>query len=88
MDWFDAYDYAKHENHNPFSKVNLETALVVGAKSDLLFPQNQQEEMVKLLNDSGCKAELDMTESVQGHDSFLVDEVNYSRIIRKYLNEL
>jgi len=88
MDWFDAYDYAKHENHNPFSKVNLDSALVMGAKSDLLFPRNQQQEMVDLLHESGCEAELNITDSIQGHDSFLVDEENYSRIIRKYLNEL
>lgn len=88
MDWFDAYDYAKHECGNPFTEINLDSALIVGAGTDLLFPQSQQETMAKMLSSVGCKTELHITDSVQGHDAFLVDQDNYSRIVGEYLNKL
>jgi len=88
MDWFDAYDYAKNESHNPFANVRLESALVVGARSDLLFPQSQQKEMAELLNKTDCKTEVNITDSIQGHDAFLVDHENYSKIIGDYLQNL
>lgn len=88
MDWFDAYDYACHEFHNPFDSVQLQSALVVGAQTDLLFPPAQQEEMAQHLQDSGCPTDLQITDSVQGHDAFLVDQDNYSQIIGDYLARL
>ena len=88
MDWFDAFDYNKSDLHNPFTEVKLDTALIVGAQSDLLFPQSQQGEIAALLNDIGCQAEINITDSIQGHDSFLVDQDNYSAIINKYLNNI
>jgi len=88
MDWFDAFDYAKNESHNPFERVNLDSAMVVGARSDLLFPKEQQKEMATLLNDAGCETQLEITDSIQGHDSFLVDVENYSKIVAEYLKDL
>ena len=88
MDWFDAYDYAKNESHNPFANVRLESALVVGARSDLLFPQSQQIEIAELLNKTDCQTEVNITDSIQGHDAFLVDHENYSKIIGNYLDKL
>jgi homoserine O-acetyltransferase len=87
MDWFDAFDY-KIESANPFVNVQLDSALIMGARSDLLFPQSQQHEIAGLLNEIGCDTQINITDSIQGHDSFLVDQDNYSRIIRGYLNNL
>ena len=88
MDWFDAFDYAKNETHNPFEKVNLDSAMIIGSRTDLLFPSDQQQEMATLLNESGCPTEAKITDSIQGHDSFLVDVENYSRIVSDYLNKI
>jgi homoserine O-acetyltransferase len=88
MDWFDAYDYKKCDTHNPFEKIQLETALVVGARTDALFLPSQQQEMAQLLNESGCFTELHITDSIQGHDSFLVDQDVYSKVIREYLDTI
>ena len=88
MDWFDAYDYKEASSENPFLEVKLDTALVVGAQSDLLFPQSQQQEIANLLTENGCQTELNITSSIQGHDSFLVDQDNYSAIIERYLKSL
>ncbi len=88
MDWFDAFDYKKEKNHNPFEQVCLDSALVVGARSDLLFPSSQQHEMAELLNQAGIKTELSITDSIQGHDSFLVDTEVYSAVVRDYLKSI
>lgn len=85
MDWFDAFDYAKSENHNPFIDINLDSALIMGARSDLLFPQSQQQEIAELLKQSGCRVRLEITDSIQGHDAFLVDKENYSQVVSAYL---
>jgi homoserine O-acetyltransferase len=87
MDWFDAFDYV-NENDNPFAQVELTSALIVGAHSDLLFPRAQQQELARLLDDVGCDTQLEITDSIQGHDSFLVDFENYSKIIGEYLSQL
>jgi homoserine O-acetyltransferase len=87
MDWFDAFDYAR-EVKNPFLQFNLKSALVIGARSDLLFPSAQQKEMSELLASSGCATELNITDSIQGHDSFLVDFDNYSKIVGDFLENL
>ena len=88
MDWFDAFDYNKSKGHNPFINVKLDSVLVMGAQSDILFPPSQQREMAQLLNDAGCQTQLDITNSIQGHDSFLVDKDNYSKIIKDYLTKI
>lgn len=85
MDWFDAFDYAKNDSHNPFINVKLDSALIMGARSDLLFPQSQQQEIFELLKATDCSVSIEITDSIQGHDAFLVDEENYSNIIYDYL---
>lgn len=88
MDWFDAYDYTHNESGNPFVGVQLDSALVVGARTDLLFPESQQQEITNLLKMAGCNAKLEITDSIQGHDAFLVDKENYSQLVGNYLEKL
>ncbi len=88
MDWFDAFDYSTESQANPFAQVQLTSALIIGAKSDLLFPYVQQEEIANLLNKTTCKAQLKLTDSIQGHDSFLVDQETYSRLVGDYLKKI
>ncbi len=93
MDWFDAFDYVKSEKkeqqkQNPFLHVSLDSALVIGAKTDLLFPQSQQQEIAQLLGQTACHVELKITDSIQGHDSFLVDKETYSNLVKNYLSKI
>ena len=88
MDWFDAYDYSQSEKHNPFDKIKLESALVIGAQTDFLFPPEQQHEIAALLNQVSCPTQLEITKSIQGHDAFLVDKSNYSALIKHYLKNI
>lgn len=88
MDWFDAFDYSKNENQNPFNGVSLDSALVIGARTDLLFPSEQQKELANLLNEVGCSTEVNITDSIQGHDAFLVDVKNYRHLVGDYLNKI
>lgn len=88
MDWFDAFDYAHCELNNPFVNVQLDSALIIGAQSDFLFPPEQQAEIATLLDNTNCQTELQLTDSIQGHDSFLVDKDNYSALVCHFLNQL
>jgi len=86
MDWFDGYRYAKCKDHNPLRGVELVSALVIGAKTDLLFPVDLQEALHHLLQDTDCKSQLTITDSIQGHDAFLVDQEIFSELVGDFLD--
>lgn len=87
MDWFDGYSYAQNKQDNPFNNVKLESALVIGSHTDLLFPVELQKDLKMLLDDSGCDCELTITDSIQGHDAFLVDQDVFSQLVKQHLNQ-
>jgi len=88
MDWFDAYDHHHLDNHNPFEKVKIKSALVIGAQTDFLFPPEQQSEIARLFNQISCPTQLQITPSIQGHDAFLVDKDNYSALVGHFLSQI
>jgi homoserine O-acetyltransferase/O-succinyltransferase len=57
--------------------------LVIGIKSDILFPVREQ----KLIADGVSGAELKIIDSVYGHDGFLVENRKIANAIRKFLNK-
>lgn len=85
MDWFDGHAYAKPRGSNPLQSVKLESALVVGAETDLLFPVMLQRELHHYLLEIGTESELVITDSIQGHDAFLVDQTTFDGLVRKFL---
>jgi homoserine O-acetyltransferase len=87
MDWFNGHQYAKPRGSNPLSGISLNSALVVGAETDLLFPVGLQRELHHVLLDCGVSSELIITESIQGHDAFLVDQPTFSKLVGNYLSE-
>ena len=87
MDWFDGRSYAHPRGSNPFTPIQLKSSLIVGAKTDLLFPVMLQTELHHLLLDAGINSELVLTDSIQGHDAFLVDQKTFSQLIGDYLVE-
>ena len=72
MDLFDAADHGGSLAAS-FAHLSLESALVVGVKSDTLFPLQQQEELAAAMQPFVADTRMCALDSIQGHDSFLVD---------------
>ncbi|MCX7552971.1 homoserine O-acetyltransferase [Marinicella sp. S1101] len=87
MDWFNGDAYATKQSQNPLHGVNLQSALVIGAHTDLLFPVDLQQGLYQKLIDIDCSAQLSITDSIQGHDAFLVDQDVFSGLVGDYLNQ-
>ena len=61
--------------------------LVVGVTTDLLFPIQQQEEVARILRESGREARFVRLDTVYGHDAFLIDVERFAAILRPFLDE-
>lgn len=68
--------------------LRLESALVIGVHTDILFPLQQQEEIYEGLARGGVDARFVPLESPQGHDAFLVDIARFGPAVRGYLDAL
>lgn len=85
MDWFDLHD--ENNSLDPvFDAMDTQRNLVIGVKSDILFPVWQQQEIAELLKLRNPDTEFHALDSVQGHDAFLVDKQGFTPIIRDFLN--
>jgi homoserine O-acetyltransferase len=82
----DLFDIADHGASVALSlaRVQVSRALIIGVKTDFLFPIHQQQELADGLSGNGRKVEYHELESLQGHDSFLVDMDRYRPIIAKF----
>ena len=60
----------------------------MGVETDLLFPIDQQQELVEGLKVGGREVEFARLDSLQGHDSFLVDMDRFRPIIADFLKKL
>lgn len=72
MDLFDASDHGG-SIETALSRTGLERALVIGVRTDFLFPPQQQEELAANLEAGGVEVNYKLLDSIQGHDSFLID---------------
>ncbi|MCF6301270.1 MAG: homoserine O-acetyltransferase, partial [Proteobacteria bacterium] len=86
MDWFNGNSYGKPEN--PLHDIELNSSLVIGGHTDLLFPTFLQDEVSAYLRNINCKVRHITTDSIQGHDAFLVDQEVFSKLIKTYLDHL
>lgn len=80
MDLFDAADHGGSVQA-AVNKLGIEQATIVGAKSDFLFPPDQQFELRDVFKQAGIEVDFHMLESIQGHDSFLVDMNRFRPVI-------
>lgn len=80
MDWF--------ERCKDLQRVKLQSALVIGVQTDILFPIQQQEQIAELLAKSGAPTQFLSLPSPQGHDAFLVDYDRFIPAVRDYLVRL
>ena len=84
----DLFDVAEHGGSVKAgrAKVHAKRALVVGVETDILFPAGQQAEIVRGLRKAGREAEFARLESIQGHDSSLVDAERFAPVLRDFLD--
>ncbi|MCP5181767.1 MAG: homoserine O-acetyltransferase [Pseudomonadales bacterium] len=72
MDLFDASDHGGSLKQ-ALERVRLQRAMVIGVETDFLFPIHQQEELAQGLKAFVKDVRFARLDSMQGHDSFLVD---------------
>ena len=83
MDLFDVAEHGGTVNAG-LAKIHTENNLIVGVKSDILFPLDQQKERADGFAKAKKNFQLEQLDSIQGHDSFLVDEDRFSKVIRDF----
>ena len=86
MDLFDAADHGGSVELAAAS-LGLDRATVLGVQSDFLFPPVQQEELRDALTANGIPVEFAILDSIQGHDSFLVDMNRFRPAIATHFNQ-
>jgi len=71
----DLFDLAEYGGslQSGFKRLNLERTLVIGVRSDILFPLDQQRELAAGFSDVCEDAKLVELDCIRGHDSFLVE---------------
>jgi homoserine O-acetyltransferase len=84
----DRFDLAVHGDPlGLFRRANIEQALVIGVRSDLLFPLSQQEAIADFLARGGVATRFAPLPCIEGHDSFLVDLATFGREIGAFLRQ-
>lgn len=85
MDLFDAADHGGSVSKG-LSMVKARRALVIGVVSDFLFPVCQQQELAEGLKEHNIDVTYAELDSIQGHDSFLVDMDRFRPVIADYFS--
>ena len=82
----DLFDLAEHGGSLAigFSKLRLERALVIGVKTDILYPLHQQRELAAGIAVGCPDTQLVELDSICGHDSFLVDMDAFRPVICEF----
>ncbi len=85
----DLFDIAEHGGsvNAGLRKIVADRILVIGVRTDLLFPLHQQSELAEGLSAAGNKVNFVALDSIQGHDSFLVDMDRFRPLIHDFLKE-
>ena len=85
MDLFDVAEHGGTVNAG-LAKIHTKRNLIVGVQSDILFPIDQQEEIAAGLSKAKRNVKFIKLNSIQGHDSFLIDTKNFSKVIYDFFN--
>ncbi|MFC1733010.1 homoserine O-acetyltransferase, partial [candidate division KSB1 bacterium] len=62
-------------------------ALLIGFRSDVLFPVHQQQEIVTILLKTNNRVNYREVDTIHGHDGFLIEKVPVGRLVRSFLTE-
>jgi homoserine O-acetyltransferase len=87
IDWFDLIDYGSSPD-KVLGNTTLTNALVLGVKTDTLFPISQQKELAECLSSGSTKVIYKSLDCIQGHDSFLVDIEIFTKEIKCFLENI
>ncbi len=87
MDLFDVAEHGGSVNAG-LAKIHAKKTLVVGVDTDILFPIQQQEEIYNGIKKAGRNVQFERIASNKGHDAFLVDEEQFSPVLRKFFAEI
>ena len=68
--------------------LQIERALVIGVREDLLFPVDQQREMGQVLGEAGVDCEYVELCSPYGHDAFLTESALFTPVLTEFLSGL
>jgi len=83
IDMFDLSD-GHTDMQAAFAPFKLESAKVIGVKTDFLWPIHQQKEIAESLAANGVNVDYQVLNSIQGHDSFLVDYKRFLPAMKNY----
>lgn len=84
-DWFDLAEHGGGNMQAAFKRMGVQSALVIGVETDILFPLGQQQQIADGLREAGAQVEFVALDSPQGHDAFLVDTVRFGATIGGFL---
>lgn len=84
----DRFDLAAHGGSHvaALARSRVETALVIGVESDMLFAIGEQEKLAKSFEEAGVTTSFAPLDCIEGHDSFLIDIERFGSEIRTFLN--
>ncbi|MCM8764859.1 MAG: homoserine O-acetyltransferase [Candidatus Omnitrophica bacterium] len=85
MDMFDAIENS--EKINNLKKFHGDV-LVIAFKSDWLYPAYQSKEIVRVCKHAGINVSYCEIESTYGHDAFLLEVNEQTRLIKNFLNKI
>jgi len=88
MDLFDLADHGEGSLAEALKRFKINSALIIGVETDLLFPIEQQQELADGLEGAGREVKFARLNSLQGHDSFLVDMDQFRPLIGDFLRGL
>ena len=82
----DLFDFAEHGGslESGFEMLNLSRALVIGVRTDFLFPIHQQQELADGLSRVVPETEFVRLDCIKGHDSFLVEMDAFRPVISRF----
>ncbi|MFQ5633898.1 MAG: homoserine O-acetyltransferase [Gammaproteobacteria bacterium] len=82
----DLFDLAEHGGsmEAALARIEAERVLVIGVTSDFLFAIDQQRELAARFEAAGRPVSLVELESIQGHDSFLVDMDRFRPVLASF----
>ena len=82
----DLFDLAEHGGslESGFKRLNMRRAMVIGVRTDILFPIHQQRELADGLSSVVEDVEMVALDCIKGHDSFLVEMDDFRPVISRY----
>jgi homoserine O-acetyltransferase len=88
MDWFDLAEQGNGDVLRGLAKIRVEKAVSIGARTDILFPLQQQQQIADGLRLGGADAHFVPLDSPQGHDAFLVDIPRFGAAVGEFLAKI